>query len=301
MPPSHKKVPQNPANLLSPGHSACGGCGELLAARHVAEALGKKAIIANATGCLEVTTSKYPMSAWNHPWIHSLFENPGAVASGILAALKQQGKEDIAVVAQAGDGGTFDIGLGLISGAWEREENILVICYDNEAYMNTGYQGSGATPHDAATTTTPAGKYSWGNPLYKKNMPAIALAHKCVYVATSTVGYPLDIQAKVKKALTFKGPKYIQIHCPCVPGWQYDSRLTVKLAKLSHRTGLYPVFEAEYGKRTTVMPLPKDRPPVEEYLKHQRRFKHLFASDAGKKEIAVIQKIADENINRIKN
>ena len=266
---------------LSSGHTACAGCGQLIAARTVAETLGPNVIVANATGCLEVTTTAYPMSSWGMPWIHSLFENASAIASGIQAALKYKNKKSpqppftkggsIKVVAQGGDGGTFDIGFGLISGMWERGEDILYICYDTEAYSNTGIQASSATPWAASTTTTPSGKCmnqeknppnpplvkgeiiknspfskggegdlcpidAIGSHQRKKDMIAIALAHGLKYVAQSTSGFPDDIVRKVKKALTFKGPKYIQILTPCVPGWKINSAQTVQVGKIAAQT-----------------------------------------------------------------
>lgn len=285
--------------LLSPGHRACAGCGQLIAARTVAEALGPNTIIANATGCLEVTTTPYPESSWGMPWIHSLFENASAVASGILAALKKQGKDkQIKVVAQGGDGGTFDIGFGLISGMWERGENILYVCYDNEAYMNTGIQASGATPRAAHTTTTPAGSHSIGSQQRKKDMIAIALAHNLPYVAQTTAGFLADITAKVKKAAATEGPSYIQILSPCVPGWGVEPAKTIKLGKLAAQTGLYPLLEYVNGRLTNVMKVPDPRPKIDEYLKSQIRFKHLFKTEEGKKELEYIQKLADENVRK---
>ncbi len=286
-------------NLLNPGHTACSGCGQLIAARHVVNAAGKNTIVSNATGCLEVTTTKYPMSSWKVPWIHANFENASAVASGILAALKSQKKDkNINVIAQGGDGGTFDIGLGLISGMWERKENILYVCYDNEAYMNTGYQSSGATPHDTFTRTTWPGKYSMGNKLYKKNMVEIALAHGCNYVATATVGFIPDLIAKVKKALTIQGPKYIQILVPCIPGWGIETNMAEELGKLAVQTGLYPILEFENGKLVKKMKVPATPLKVEEYFKHQKRFKHLFKDPRGKEELVELQNIANGNIEK---
>ncbi|MBU4257128.1 pyruvate ferredoxin oxidoreductase, partial [Patescibacteria group bacterium] len=262
--------PTKSKTLLSPGHRACAGCGQLIAARTVAEALGPNTIIANATGCLEVTTTPYPESAWGMPWIHSLFENASAVASGIRAALdyKEKNKSPlppfvkggIKVVAQGGDGGTFDIGFGLISGMWERGENILYVCYDNEAYMNTGIQASGATPWAAHTTTTPAGSHSIGSQQRKKDMIAIALAHGLPYVAQTTAGFLADITAKVKKAAAIEGPAYIQILSPCVPGWGVDPAQTIKLGKLAAQTGLYPLLEYTNGQLTNVMKVPSPQP-----------------------------------------
>jgi len=292
------KMPFN--YLLNPGHSACAGCGELLAMRHVLQAAGENTIVANATGCSEVTTSKYPMSSFKVPWIHANFENPIAVASGILASLKQKGEqENVNVIAWGGDGATFDIGIGLLSGSWERGENILYVCFDNEAYMNTGVQASGATPIDANTTTSPPGKKSEGNQLNKKNMLAIALAHNCSYVASATVGNLIDIDTKVKKALSIKGPKYLQILVTCVPGWYTDSKDTVRVARLAQQTGIYPVVEYVNGLLTNVAKCPTPKPFVEEYLKLQGRYKHLFGKDGDDvEEIAKIQAVADENVRK---
>ncbi|MDP2708513.1 MAG: thiamine pyrophosphate-dependent enzyme, partial [bacterium] len=279
------------------------GCGQMIAARLVADSLGPNTIIANATGCLEVVTTPYPESSWGLPWVHSLFENAAAVASGIYAALKAQGKDkEIKVVAQGGDGGTFDIGFGLISGMWERGENILYVCYDNEAYMNTGVQASAATPWAANTTTTPAGIApdinGIGSHLMKKDMLAIALAHGLKYVAQTTVAYPLDIIKKVKKAVATPGPSYLQILVPCIPGWKIEPNQTISLAKLAALTGIYPVVEYTDGRLTDTMKLPIKRPLVEDYLKPQGRFKHLFKDGGNKEQIAYIQKLADLNAKK---
>lgn len=283
-------------NLFAPGHTACQGCGEALAARLVLNAAGPNIIATCATGCLEVFSTRYPQSSWEIPWIHSLFENAAAVASGIAAALKAMGREDEArVIAQGGDGGTADIGLQALSGMFERGDDCLYVCYDNEAYMNTGVQRSGLTPLNTHTTTSPVGKVSWGNKTNKKDMPRIAAAHRIPYVATASVGYPSDLERKVKKALSIRGPKYIQVFVPCPLGWGSDPALTIKLAKLVVETGLFPLYEIEYGKITNVRRLAKRR-PVEEYLKLQRRFAHLFNTEDGKEEIRRIQAIADENV-----
>ena len=284
------------SHLLAPGHRGCSGCGELLAARHVIDALGENTIVACATGCLEVTTTPTPESSWKIPWIHSLFENAPSVASGILAALRAKKNSATNVAVFGGDGSTFDIGFGALSGLWTRRENILYVCFDNEAYMNTGNQYSGATPYGAATMTSPSDTIAFGNEFIKKDIPAIAAAHGVPYIATSTIGFPQDISAKVKKALTFSGPKYIQILVGCVPGWGYESELTVSLSRLAQQSGHYPVFEMENGKITKAMKVPQSPPKVEEYLKPQKRFAHLFKTDEGKKRIAQLQKMAEENI-----
>ncbi len=284
----------NKDNFLSAGHNACAGCGQLVAAQAVMRGLNKNVIIANATGCLEVTTTAYPQSAWGLPWIHSLFENAAAVASGIKAALDKKGDTKTKVVIQAGDGGTYDIGTGLISGLWERGENVLYVCYDTEAYSNTGIQASGATPYGADTTTSPAGLKSIGSMQAKKDMLAIALAHGLRYVAQSTAGFPDDITAKIKKALEIEGPSYIQILSPCIPGWKISNDEAVLCGKLAVQTGLYPLLEYQDGKLVTSSITGGFQPvPVIEYLKKQRRFQHLKDQD-----IALIQKMAEENIKK---
>jgi pyruvate ferredoxin oxidoreductase beta subunit len=280
--------------LFTPGHTACAGCGQAIAARLVIDAAGPQTIICNNTGCLEVFSTKYPESAWEVPFVHSLFENCAAVASGVESALKYLGKKDkINVIAQAGDGGTADIGLQALSGMWERGHDILYVCYDNEAYMNTGIQRSGLTPFGTNTTTSPPGAQSSGNIKYKKPMPEIANAHGIPYVATATVGYFQEIQKKVKKALSIKGPKYIQIHVPCPLGWRHESSGTLDIAKLAVETGLYPIIEYENGKLASVRKIkPK---PVEEYLKTQGRFKHILNSP---EQLKLVQEVADNNIQK---
>ncbi len=289
-------------HLLAPGHRACAGCGQLIAARTVIEAMGPDTIIANGTGCLEVTTSPYPESSWGVPWIHSLFENAAAIASGIRAGLDSKGVKGkkTKVLAQGGDGGTFDIGFGVISGMWERGENITYVCYDNEAYANTGMQASTATPWGSSTTTTPSGNGDTidaiGSHLRKKDIVAISLAHKLKYVAQTTVGYIEDIKAKVAKAIATPGPSYIQILVPCVPGWKIPPDQTIKIAKLAAETGLYPLLEYENGQLSNVKKVPVKTPKVDKYLKAQGRFAHLFKNKFGKEQIKYIQSIANENI-----
>ena len=271
-----------------------------MAARTVVEAAGPDVIITNATGCLEVFTTRFPRSAWQVPWIHSLFENPASVASGIEAALQALGREGEAkVIAQAGDGGTADIGMGALSGMLERGHNILYVCYDTEVYSNTGFQRSGLTPRDTLTTTSPAGPGSWGNLTRKKDLPAIVAAHGAAYIATSSVGYPIDITRKVKKALTFTGPKYLQIHCPCVPGWGIESSKSVRMARYAINSGLYPIFEMENGKTTRVRKIKKgDLVSVGEFLKPQKRFAHLYKYPGGEEHIKAMQAAADANIEK---
>ncbi len=279
---------KNEVKKISSGHNACAGCGQLSAVQSVMRALDKDTIIANATGCLEVTTTPYPQSAWGLPWIHSLFENPAAVATGILAALKKQKKEKTKVVVMAGDGGTFDIGMGVISGMWERKENILYICYDTESYSNTGFQASGATPYGASTSTSPKGNEEKcqikktcesinkvGNNLQKKDMIKIALAHDIPYVAQTTAGYPNDIYNKVKKSLEVSGPAYIQILSPCIPGWGIKTDEAVEIGRLANQSNFYPLLEYIDGKLVSGGFNSEETAKryKEEYIKKQGRFK----------------------------
>lgn len=285
-------------HLFASGHYACAGCGEMLAVRLVLRATGPNVIIANPTGCIEVVSSNYPYSAWEVPWVHSLFENAAAVASGIEAALRYLGKiGEVRVIAQGGDGGMGDIGFQALSGLWERGHDVLCVCYDNEAYMNTGIQRSGTTPLGARTTTTPPGREWIGNWRPKKDLPMIALSHNIPYVATASVGYPFDLDRKVKKAHSIRGPKYIHILAPCPLGWGFSPSLTIEIARLATETGLFPLYEYENGKLISVRKIGK-RKPVEEYLRLQGRFAHLFEREEGKGIIAQIQAIADQNIER---
>jgi pyruvate ferredoxin oxidoreductase beta subunit len=283
-------------SLLKPGHRGCAGCCDALAGKFVLDALGENTIVVSPTGCLEVFTTPYPESAWGVPWIHSLFENAAAVASGVEVALKALGKKnDTKIVAIGGDGATLDIGLQAISGAFERGHNFTYICVDNEAYMNTGVQRSGGTPLYASTTTSPAGRVSFGNPQHKKNMPAIMAAHGSPYVATASVAYAPDMIRKVKKAAEVKGPTYVHVHAPCCTGWRFEGSKTIEVGKLAVETAMWPLYEMENGVVTNVRKL-KNRKPVEEYLKAQGRFKHLFTMQGGLEEIKKIQAIADWNV-----
>jgi pyruvate ferredoxin oxidoreductase beta subunit len=282
--------------LFTPGHRACPGCGATIAVRAILEATGPDVIVVSPTGCLETFTAQYPYSPWGVPWLHVLFENAAAVASGVEAALKKRGLADkIKVIIIGGDGGTHDIGLGALSGMLERGHNITYICYDNEAYMNTGVQRSSATPVGASTATSPVGAQSWGKERPKKNLPAIVMAHGAPYVATASIAYPKDIARKVKQALSIQGPKYIEIHSPCPIGWGFDSSLTIELAKLAVQTGLVPIYEAFQGQPLKVRKLTK-RIPVTEYMQHQKRFRHLVEGQGDQAHLALIQAIADENV-----
>ena len=287
-------------NSLTSGHRACQGCGEALGARYALDAAmaatDGKIVAVNATGCLEVFSTPYPETSWRLPWLHSLFGNASAVATGVAAALRAQGKEDIRVIAQGGDGGTVDIGFGPLSGMFERNDDVLYICYDNEAYMNTGVQRSGATPPAARTNTThavganPGASFTQG-----KNLPVIAMAHGIPYVATATVADLHDLEAKVKKAMTFHGARYLHILVPCPLGWGSRSEETIQLARMAAESGLFPVFEAEYGEVTTVKKI-RRLVKVVDYLKPQKRFAHLFGANGRPELLEAIQAIADRNI-----
>ncbi len=226
LPPETRSVQANMrrTNSLNSGHRACQGCGEALGARYAIDAAmhatNNRLIAANATGCLEVFSTPYPETSWQIPWIHSLFGNAAAVATGIAAAMKVKGKSDVRVIAQGGDGGTSDIGFGCLSGMFERNDDVLYLCYDNEAYMNTGVQRSSATPPAARTATTPAAGDAPGNVFGQgKYLPAIAIAHGIPYVATATVSELRDLEAKVRRAMEFRGARYLHIFVPCPLGW----------------------------------------------------------------------------------
>jgi len=265
---------------LAEGHNFCTGCGEALAVRLATKALGKNVIIVNATGCIEVCTTPLPYTSWRVPWIHTLFENTAAVASGVEAGLKtltrkgRIAKQDIKVVAIGGDGATSDIGVQALSGALERWHDFLYICFDNEAYMNTGIQRSSATPYGASTTTAPVGKVSIGQVTWKKDMPAIAVAHNIPYVATACPSYPFDLMRKVEKGANTPGPAYIHILSVCPTGWRCPTNITIKIGRLAVETGIFPLYEVENGKYKLTVNTPKLH-PVEEYLKLQGRFRHL--------------------------
>ncbi|MBN1177408.1 MAG: pyruvate ferredoxin oxidoreductase [Dehalococcoidales bacterium] len=265
---------------FAPGHRACIGCGEALAMRQAFKALDNNVIVVNATGCMEIFASQLPFTSWELPWIHTLFENAAAVASGIEAgykAMKRKGvalPENTKVVAIGGDGATSDIGLQAISGALERGHDFTYICFDNEAYMNTGIQRSSATPFGAMTTTSPVGKKSTGQFSWKKNMPEIAAAHNIPYVATATHGYPFDLMAKVRKAVDTPGPAYVHILAVCPTGWRSATDTVNRQARLSVQTGVFPLYEVENGVYKMSIDLPKRR-PITDYLKIQGRFRHL--------------------------
>ena len=290
------------ANSISSGHRACQGCGEALGARYALDAAMRAAagqvIAVNATGCLEVFSTPFPETSWRIAWIHSLFGNAPAVATGVAAAMRVKGRDDVRVIGQGGDGGTVDIGFACLSGMFERNDDVLFICYDNEAYMNTGVQRSGATPPAARTNTTPAIGEHPGNSFGQgKNAPLIAMAHEIPYVATATVAGLHDLEHKVRRAMEFRGARYLHVLVPCPLGWGAASCDTIRIARLAEQTGLFPVFEAEGGDVISVTKIRK-KAPVEDYLRLQARYAHLFGPDSGAETIARLQAMADRNIAR---
>jgi len=289
-------------NSITCGHRACQGCGEALGARYALDAAMRatagQMIAANATGCLEVFSTPYPETSWRIPWIHSLFGNAPAVSTGIAAALRAKGRDDIRVVGQGGDGGTVDIGFACLSGMFERNDDVLYICYDNEAYMNTGVQRSGATPPAARTATTQAVGPEPGNVFGQgKSAPLIAMAHEIPYVATATVAELRDLEAKVEAAMAIRGARYLHVFVPCPLGWGTASADTIRIARLAKESGIFPVFEARDGELTSVSKI-RRQVPVEEYLRPQKRFAHLFKPEPRTDVIARIQAGADRNIRR---
>jgi pyruvate ferredoxin oxidoreductase beta subunit len=265
---------------FAPGHRACQGCAEVLAVRLVAKAVGRNVVVASATGCMEIVSYPQPFTSWRVPWFHVAFENAAAVASGIEAGLKammRKGRipsKKIVTIGMAGDGGTADIGLQALSGALERGHDMIYICYDNEAYMNTGIQRSSSTPFGASTTTSPAGKVKMGQMTWKKNMPAIAAAHNIPYVATACPSYPIDLVQKVKKAANKEGPAYLHILSVCPTGWRSAPDLSIRLGRLAAETGVFPLYEIEDGQYRLSIDFPELR-PMKDYTKLQGRFRHL--------------------------
>jgi pyruvate ferredoxin oxidoreductase beta subunit len=287
-------------NSLNSGHRACQGCGEALGARYAIDAAMRAAnnqvIAVNATGCLEVFSTPYPETSWQIPWIHSLFGNAAAVASGVAAAMRRKGRADIRVIAQGGDGGTADIGFGCLSGMFERNDDVLYVCYDNEAYMNTGVQRSSATPPGARTATTMAIGREPGNVFGTgKNVPLIAMAHGIPYVATASVANLRDLEDKVTRAMGIHGARYVHIHVPCPLGWGSAPEDTIRIARMAVESGLFPLFEAVDGEITGRTKI-RRQVPVEEYLKLQKRFAHLFGKEPDAARLARIQATADRNI-----
>jgi len=270
--------------LFYKGHTACAGCGMAIAIRHMLGAAGPNTIVSGATSCSEIVSSQFPRTSWGVPYIHVAFETAASVASGIDAGLKSLGK-NVNIIALAGDGGTYDIGLQALSGMVDRKQNVLYVCYDNECYANTGIQRSGATPYGAWTTTSPNGKFSLGNITFKKQICEMMIAQGASYVATASVAYPEDLKNKVRKALSLRGPKFILIHSPCPPAWKCDSSKSIEISKLAIDSGMFVVYEME-GNRFTINIKPRFI-PVEQYLRSQGRFKHLTDDDVARIQIRV--------------
>ncbi len=266
---------------LTPGHRLCAGCGASIVVRQVLMAIDDPVVVANATGCLEVATTIYPYTAWAVPWMHNAFENAASTISGIEAAyraLVRQGKipdRNVKFIAFGGDGGTYDIGLQALSGAAERGHQFLYVCYDNGAYMNTGIQRSSATPLGAHTTTSPAGKKIPGKQQFRKDLTAIMAAHGIPYVAQAAPSHWRDLMKKVRKAVNCGGPAFINVLSSCNRGWRHPTDETVEITQLAVDTCYWPLYEVENGEwRLTYKP--KEKKPVEEWLKRQGRFRHLF-------------------------
>lgn len=270
---------------LAPGHRLCGGCGASIAVRQVLMGVPEdsQVVVGCATGCLEVSTTIYPYTAWNVPFIHNAFENAGATVSGVEAAfkgLKAAGKipanKKIKFVAFGGDGGTYDIGLQSLSGAMERGHDMVYVCYDNGAYMNTGIQRSSATPKGAWATTAEVGKVGQGKPQVRKDLTSIMASHGIPYVAQSTVGHWKDLVAKAEKAFAVDGPAFINVMAPCPRGWRIKSDETLDICRLAVDTKFWPLFEVENGVWKLTPVKEKNEKPLEDFLKPQGRFKHLF-------------------------
>ena len=284
--------------LFTGGHRGCAGCGAVIIAKQVLMAAGPDTVVASATGCLEVVSTIYPFTSWNVPFLHSAFENSGATISGIEALYKswvRQGKitKKLNFIAFGGDGGTYDIGLQSLSGAVERGHNILYVCYNNEAYMNTGVQRSGATPKGADTSTAPVGKVKKGKEQYRKDLTAIMVAHNIPYAAQSIAGNWRDLTSKVEKALSIEGPKFINVFQPCRLGWAFEPELTCDMGRLAADACVWPLYEVVDGKyRITYKP--KEKKPVAEWIKLQGRFRHLLKPE-NKPMLDEMQSVVDKN------
>ncbi len=287
-PVSIESLPEE--ELMTPGHLGCQGCGAALGMRHVLKALGEKTIIVLPACCWSIIAGPFPYSAVKVPVLHTAFETAASTACGVRAALDVQHDRETTVLAWAGDGGTFDIGLQALSGVAERNENILYVCYDNEAYMNTGIQRSSATPSGAWTTTTPGRKE---HP--KKDIMQIMAAHRIPYAATASVAYPKDLFRKVRKARSIQGTRFIQLLTPCPPGWKIPAELSVRLARLAVLSRVFPLYEIEEGSRYTLSAV-ENPEPVTEYLKAQGRFHNLTSAD-----FAAFQEEVDRSWARLRS
>ncbi len=278
--PSLKELSRNEARFTG-GHRACAGCSAPIVVRMLcAAAEDRPLVVTSATGCLEVATTIYPYTSWRPPFIHSAFENASATLSGVEAAyqsLKRQGKydKDVRFVAFGGDGGTYDIGLQSLSGAMERGHRMLYICYNNEAYMNTGVQRSSATPFGAETTTSPTGKASTGKKQYEKDLTAIMVAHGVPYAAQGSPSYWNDLITKMQKALDTDGPSFINVLAPCRLGWAFPAEDTIEMGRMAVNACLWPLYEVVNGQYKITFK-PREKQPVVDYLRKQTKFRHLF-------------------------
>jgi pyruvate ferredoxin oxidoreductase beta subunit len=283
-----KTLVRNEAGLppLAGGHSLCQGCGIPLVVRTVLNTFTTPVVVVNATGCLEVATTRFPTTAWNVPWIHVAFENAAAVAGGVESAQRALRRrhalaedEEVAVVVFAGDGGTYDIGLQALSGALERGHKFLFVCYDNEAYMNTGIQRSGATPFGASTTTSPSGLESFGKAQQRKDMTAIAVAHHIPYVAQAAASHWQDLSEKVERAAAADGPAFLNVLTNCPLGWGHEPRLGIQVVDAAVNSCFWPLYEVVDGEyRLTYEP--DEYVPIEEWLRPQKRFAHLLRPES---------------------
>ncbi len=292
--------------LLTGGHRACAGCTGSNILRQIMLTAGPDTVVGGATGCMEVVTTIFPYTAWKTPFIHSAFENSAATISGVetgYRALKAAGqlpveRDHINFIAFGGDGGTYDIGLQSLSGAMERGHNMLYVCYDNEAYMNTGIQRSGATPFGAHTSTAPAGKVKQGKEQHRKDLTKIMVAHNIPYVAQATPFHWKDLAAKVEKALSVDGPAFLNILMPCTVGWGFDPAIGMELCKQAVEANFWPLFEVEDGHYKLNKKPKADRTPIVDWMKQQVRFKHLF-KPGNEERLEEIQRRVDDEFAKI--
>jgi pyruvate ferredoxin oxidoreductase beta subunit len=299
--PSLKQL-SSKKDLFASGHRACAGCGASIILRQIAIIAGKNTVFVGATGCMEVVSTIFPYTAWKVPFLHNAFENSAATGSGAEAtyrALKKQGKLDkkINIIAFGGDGGTYDIGFQSLSGAMERGHDMLYVCYNNEAYMNTGIQRSSATPLGAHTTTSPAGTVIPGKQQLPKDLTEAIAAHDIPYAAQAAPHNWADLTKKVEKALTTEGPAFLNILSPCPLGWVYPSHITIQISKLATQTCFWPLYEVENGVHK-INYKPREKKPLEEWTKLQGRFRHL-SSEKNKHIIEAAQKEVDRKWDRL--
>jgi pyruvate ferredoxin oxidoreductase beta subunit len=283
-------------------HALCAGCGIPICVRTILNAIEEPVVVINATGCLEVATTRYPTTAWNVPWIHVAFENAAAVASGVETAyrvLRQRGKisQEIRFVAFGGDGGTYDIGLQALSGALERGHRFIYVCYDNEAYMNTGNQRSGATPLAAQTSTTPLGERSFGKPQRRKDLTEIVAAHHIPYVAQASISDWYDLARKARQAASVDGPAFLNVLSTCPRGWGHPTDQSVKIARLAVETCYWPLYEI-IEERWVLNYIPEEKLPITEWLRPQKRFAHLFEPQ-NRELLRQIQQQVDEEWEKL--